>query len=335
MSLWIPSYQSLRSHPKTKRLVRKLGVGLPEALGYLHMFWWWAMDFAKEGSLSEYHPDDIADAIDWPGDSTELLNALHHAGFVDRDENGRYVIHDWEEYFGRLLKKWANDAERKRNGRKKKKEVEQISEGCPSDNQGMSEGCPADGAGNIDIDIDINKDLNNIIINNSTKEPMVPNTPEEPKSESNLADAYTPRLQEVCRGIYGVNVIPPKIAEFILDQLRAGMSEAIVIELFYEAVESDNNGGKPPLRFLETIAKTWLKEKITSREDAKQRRQRQQRQANAGRGKSNNPDNRGKPKVSFVSGNEQSRRLTPEERERLLQMAKALDSRKDNHEVLT
>ncbi|QHZ51292.1 DnaD domain protein [Paenibacillus larvae] len=118
---WIESHQELARHPKTKRFARLLGVSLPAAVGHLHFFWWWAMDYAQDGSLSKYEAEDIADACEWDGDSETLMKALHHAGFVDSD----MTIHDWSEYAGRLIEKREQNKERKRKSRAKKNEEQE------------------------------------------------------------------------------------------------------------------------------------------------------------------------------------------------------------------
>lgn len=99
---WIESHQGTDRHPKTRKLCRKLGISTPAAVGHLHMFWWWAMDFAQDGDISRYGPDDIADAIEWEGDSEQLYSALVEAGFIDETETG-HEIHDWYAYAGRLI----------------------------------------------------------------------------------------------------------------------------------------------------------------------------------------------------------------------------------------
>lgn len=94
---WIESHQTLRDHPKTKRLCRLLGVRLPEAIGYLHLLWWWCLDYAQDGKLGRYDAQDIADGVGWEGDATQLVEALVRAGFLER-EGDTLVVHDWWDY---------------------------------------------------------------------------------------------------------------------------------------------------------------------------------------------------------------------------------------------
>src|SRR5450756_2179828 len=75
---WIKSHQSLRTHPKTRKLARRLDVRVPEAIGTLHCLWWWAVDYAEDGDLSKFDHDDIADACEWVGDADALIAAVSY-----------------------------------------------------------------------------------------------------------------------------------------------------------------------------------------------------------------------------------------------------------------
>lgn len=106
---WIESHQELGQHPKTKKAARLLGVSRPAIVGHLHYLWWWALSYAHDGDLSGFEAADIADAALWDGDPDALINALiacalpGEAGFLERTEDGRLLIHDWREYTGRLV----------------------------------------------------------------------------------------------------------------------------------------------------------------------------------------------------------------------------------------
>ncbi len=105
---WIEAHQNLPSHPKTKRLARLLNISIREAVGSLYMFWWWAMEYAEDGDLSNYDASDIADGVQWDGEPQEFLNAMincgpgNKSGFIDKTEDGMF-IHDWQEYGGHYL----------------------------------------------------------------------------------------------------------------------------------------------------------------------------------------------------------------------------------------
>lgn len=62
---WIKSHQSLATHWKLQRLARFLGVHPAQAIGHLHMFWWWAMDNCANGDISGLTPLEISIASGW------------------------------------------------------------------------------------------------------------------------------------------------------------------------------------------------------------------------------------------------------------------------------
>jgi len=101
---WIESHQSLAQHPKTRRLARALEVSLPTAIGHLHLLWWWTLDYAEDGELVRYTPEDIADACQWEGDAITLWEGLISSGFVDANE-GKGCVHDWDDYAGKLVER--------------------------------------------------------------------------------------------------------------------------------------------------------------------------------------------------------------------------------------
>jgi len=105
---WIESHQELARHPKTRKLARRLGVNLPTAIGHLHMFWWWAMDYSKSGDITSFDAIDIADAVGWDGDEEVFIKCLIECGFID-SLNDQLMIHDWIKYGG----KYHNTIEKK------------------------------------------------------------------------------------------------------------------------------------------------------------------------------------------------------------------------------
>ena len=125
--MWLEAHQELPQHPKTKRLARILGISIRETVGSLYMFWGWAMEYAKDGDLSDYEATVIADAVQWEGDPDTFLNAMidcgpgSKSGFIDRTENGLF-IHDWDQYVGKNLKKLEKTRERIEKIRAEKKE---------------------------------------------------------------------------------------------------------------------------------------------------------------------------------------------------------------------
>ena len=114
---WTESHQSLATHRKTIAFADELGVNRAEAIGWLHLFWWWALDNAPSGNLKGIKAEHIATAIAYPNNSNGFLNALISAGFVDRCGRGAIGlrIHNWDRYGGKLLR--ARDSHRERTRR--------------------------------------------------------------------------------------------------------------------------------------------------------------------------------------------------------------------------
>lgn len=101
---WIESHDTLARHPKTKRLARALGANLPQTIGHLHLLWWWSLEYAQDGNLTGFEPEELADAALWEGDAPRFVDAMKQAGFLDVTD-GAVLIHDWEDYAGKLLQR--------------------------------------------------------------------------------------------------------------------------------------------------------------------------------------------------------------------------------------
>lgn len=69
------------------------------------------MDYAENGNLSMYDSEDIADAAGWDdGDAQLFVDAMlecgpgDKAGFLEMVD-GNLIVHDWQNYIGRLIEK--------------------------------------------------------------------------------------------------------------------------------------------------------------------------------------------------------------------------------------
>ncbi|WP_212939223.1 hypothetical protein [Paenibacillus antibioticophila] len=176
---WIESHQGTDRHPKTRKFCRKLGVSVPTAVGHLHMFWWWAMEFAQDGDVSKFEAEDIADAMEYDGDPDVLMDALIYAGYIDQTETGR-VIHDWYDYAGKLIERRKSDALRKANSRRKPAEDNKDSADSPKDVQRTTDGNGAESICNPNPNLNPNhKD-----IKDSCPEPPPANQDDSPSEDS-------------------------------------------------------------------------------------------------------------------------------------------------------
>src|SRR5690606_21284062 len=81
-------------HPKTKKLVRRLG---PEAAWALVCLIRWTRSNRPDGDLEGMSAEDIELACDWSGDADALVRELASVGFLDGEE-GAYRLHDWADH---------------------------------------------------------------------------------------------------------------------------------------------------------------------------------------------------------------------------------------------
>lgn len=133
---WIESHQDLRTNPKAKRLARMLDVPLAQAIGHLHMLWWWALDHAFDGDLHRFDAYDVADAAGWDGDADRFVRALiacgprGASGFLDGEpgDNSTWQLHDWHEFTDAMRSK-REASEKAHHARWHKNRNEQVP-GC-------------------------------------------------------------------------------------------------------------------------------------------------------------------------------------------------------------
>lgn len=111
---WIESHQTLREHPKTYALMDALGIQKAQAIGHLHLLWWWCLDYAPDGRFARNDNKKIARAAGYMGEASKFTQAMIDSGFMEivpdpgqgggdgvggRGEGGGVVqVHDWGEY---------------------------------------------------------------------------------------------------------------------------------------------------------------------------------------------------------------------------------------------
>lgn len=129
---FIPIHLTLARHPKTVKLASLLGVERSLAVGCLVTLWTWCAQYVTDGDLSRLTMEEIDAAAGWPhlraghrsNEPGALLHAMVHAkgpsghGFVDL-VNGRYLLHDWDDYQGHLadIRTRNREAQRRRRAR--------------------------------------------------------------------------------------------------------------------------------------------------------------------------------------------------------------------------
>jgi hypothetical protein len=93
---------SLPGHPKTKKLIKRLGQSAAWNLVCLIL---WAADNRSDGDLSGMSTEDIELSADWLGEDGQFVAALVTVRFLDGQEDA-YKLHDWTEH-----NPWAAGAE--------------------------------------------------------------------------------------------------------------------------------------------------------------------------------------------------------------------------------
>lgn len=138
---WLPSHVELRNHPKILKAATLLAVPKAQMIGHLHLLWWWAYDYAPDGSLAGFDATDISLGAEWEGDPDSFVEALlscgpgQRAGLLERPDSGELRVHDWDEHAGKFMEYRRKDAARKREAR-------EASAGRPDD---ASAGPPREG----------------------------------------------------------------------------------------------------------------------------------------------------------------------------------------------
>lgn len=84
----------LPSHPKTKKLIRRVGEAGAWRLVCLFL---WVAQSRSDGDLAGMTGEDIELAVDWQGEEGAFIQALLEVGFID-GLDGAYQIHDWHEH---------------------------------------------------------------------------------------------------------------------------------------------------------------------------------------------------------------------------------------------
>lgn len=84
----------LPAHPKTKKLIRRLGPAAGWSLVCLIL---WARMNRPDGDLTGMSGEDIELAAEWAGENDAFVRELSSVRFLDGEE-GNYSLHDWDEH---------------------------------------------------------------------------------------------------------------------------------------------------------------------------------------------------------------------------------------------
>lgn len=83
---------------KFLRLKRRLRLAHWQCVGILESLWLITQTNAPRGDIGRLSNEDIAAMLEWPDDADELVNALVECGWLDRSEEFRLLVHDWQHH---------------------------------------------------------------------------------------------------------------------------------------------------------------------------------------------------------------------------------------------
>jgi len=115
---WIEVHQSLPRHPKLLHLARGLNENRLTTTTRLLLLWLWALDVTNDGVLRDVAAEDIAAVMEWHKPADKLCDLLVATGWLDVSSEANYVIHNWQDYMGKLQAKRQLTLEQKRAGGK-------------------------------------------------------------------------------------------------------------------------------------------------------------------------------------------------------------------------
>ena len=90
--------------PKIRRLAVVLGIPWPHALGLAGLLWRFTAKHAPTGEIGRHDDEEIAAALEWPGEAEDLVAALVRCRLLDPTESAaRLLVHDWPEHAPRYV----------------------------------------------------------------------------------------------------------------------------------------------------------------------------------------------------------------------------------------
>lgn len=303
---WFELHQTLSRHQKTLRLATLLRIERREAVGLLVDLWSWALDNAhRDGTLNVYE-SEIAVALDWPvRRANVLVNALVESGYLD-EKDGKYCVHEWGEYTGRLQDKRAEDARRQRESRARRQQREGVTSAetavnCHTNEVDIAPVCADDNCQNVTpkkcdshSDIRVTSDRNRTL--------TVPNLRTEEDEEETRTHA---RENQEAEGDAGRVAEPPSVlcdpdmARVVqhyeremgrmltpaqLESISARLTDTpadLICEAVNEAVRHDARS----MAYVETVLNNWAADGVVdTRTLALRREERARRQKGGGHG---------------------------------------------------
>jgi hypothetical protein len=93
------------AHPKTIDLSERLDIPVYAAVGLLEMLWHYVGDYTPQGNVGKVSDRVIARAVQWDKEPSLLIDALVESKWLDRSEQYRLIVHDWDQHAEELVRK--------------------------------------------------------------------------------------------------------------------------------------------------------------------------------------------------------------------------------------
>ena len=257
--MWIQVEDTIREHDKIYNLSDELGNPDAYAIGLMVCLWTWASSNAPDGDLTSFPPRAIASAAKWDKAgakaASRFYDALLEVRFLEKLEDGRIVIRNWEkratlimDYVEQQREKTNERVKRYRDRKKKQKSISEIPE-KPSCNVSQSEKCNVtDTLQNGDVTPIPNHTIPNHTINNITT--------------SNLNAASIPVEGDVSEDTAALRCVCDEFSSCIhepsekeREQLRLLLKEYSQPTLM--AAIQDAKGKGRSVNYLRTILENW------------------------------------------------------------------------------
>ena len=249
--MWIQVEDTIREHDKIFNLSDELGIPDAYAIGLMVCLWTWASSNAPDGDLTNFPPRAIASAAKWDKTgakaSARFYDALFKVRFLEKLEDGRIVIRNWEKYAALIMDYAEQQREKTRErvkryrDRKKKQKSESETQKKPSCNVSHPEKCNVtDTLQNDDVTPIPNHTINNKLTSNLNAASI--------QVEGNVTAA----LRKVCEG-FSQAIHEPSEKE--REQLRLLLGEYSMSTLL--AAIQDASGKGRSVNYLRAILESW------------------------------------------------------------------------------
>ena len=150
---WISVHDSINGS-KLRKLFKALDCSKFEATGILVFLWFWGLNNAdKTGKIPFVDTEDIVRELYGVGtgchlDMEKVVQALFDTGWIDKEEDGSFRLHDWDTWQAQWYKaidRREKDVERKARARNEKNASKNESRSLENDSvKGNSARFPAD-----------------------------------------------------------------------------------------------------------------------------------------------------------------------------------------------